>query len=101
MQTPADHDGAASKGPLSHLTVIDLCAARAGPSCVRILGDLGANVIQVTRPDGGFSQSLPDFDLANLHRNKRSLALDLQKEEGRDVFLRLVNSANIVDASNP
>ena len=96
MQPPREQDGAANKGALSHLTVIDLSAARAGPSCVRILADLGANVIQVTRPDGGFSQSLPDFDLANLHRNKRSLALDLQKEEGRDVFFRLVKTADVV-----
>jgi crotonobetainyl-CoA:carnitine CoA-transferase CaiB-like acyl-CoA transferase len=96
MQPPPSQQRAALAGPLSHLTVIDLCAARAGPSCVRILADLGANVIQVTRPDGGFSQSLPDFDLANLHRNKRSLALDLQKEEGREVFFRLVRQADVV-----
>ena len=67
-------------GALSHIKVVDLAVARAGPSCVRILSDLGASVIQVVRPAGGGGDiGLPSADRENLHRNKRSIALDLQQ----------------------
>jgi formyl-CoA transferase len=82
---------------LSGIKVIDLTQARAGPTCVRILSDMGADVIQVVRPrvesaDTLFSAS----DNSNLHRNKRSVAIDLQKDEGRAVFMRLIEDADIV-----
>ena len=68
-------------GALDHIKVIDVTAARAGPSCVRILADLGADVVQVVRPDGeGVDIGLPPADKANLHRNKLSIAIDLQKK---------------------
>jgi crotonobetainyl-CoA:carnitine CoA-transferase CaiB-like acyl-CoA transferase len=84
------------EGPLSHIKVIDLCLARAGPTCVRQLADMGANVIQVVRPAGGEGVRLPNSDRENLHRNKRSIALDLQKEAGREIFYRLVRDADVV-----
>ena len=88
---------AQNPGPLGHIKVLDLCQARAGPTCVRVLSDLGAQVIQVTRPvDGGVDASFPNFDRENLHRNKRSIFLDLQTDEGRQVFYRLVKDADVV-----
>jgi len=91
MTTPA------APGPLSHVKVLDLCIARAGPTCVRVLADLGAQVIQVVRPDGaGIDSSLPNFDRENLHRNKRSICINLQTEAGRDVFYRLAQDADVV-----
>ena len=86
-----------SQGPLGHIKVLDLCQARAGPTAVRVLADLGAQVIQVTRPaDGGVDASFPNFDRENLHRNKRSIFLDLQTDAGRQVFYRLVKDADVV-----
>lgn len=87
----------ASQGPLSHLKVLDLCLARAGPTCVRQLADMGADVIQVVRPgDASFDARFPNSDRENLHRNKRSIALDLQNEAGRAVFLKMVKTADVV-----
>ncbi|MBV9582161.1 MAG: CoA transferase, partial [Chloroflexi bacterium] len=84
-------------GPLAHIKVLDLCQARAGPTAVRVLADLGAQVIQVTRPAaGGVDASFPGFDRENLHRNKRSMFLDLQTDAGREVFYRLVADADVV-----
>jgi crotonobetainyl-CoA:carnitine CoA-transferase CaiB-like acyl-CoA transferase len=84
-------------GPLSHVRVLDLCIARAGPTAVRVLADLGAQVIQVVRPDAaGIDSSLPNFDRENLHRNKRSISLNLQTDAGREVFYRMVRDADVV-----
>ena len=84
-------------GALEHIRVIDVTAARAGPSCVRILADLGASVIQVTRPgEGGVDSGLADPDRENLHRNKRSVMIDLQKPQGQQLFLRLIENADVL-----
>src|SRR5947209_16391783 len=95
MATP---NGARSGvGPLSHIKVLDLCHARAGPTCVRVLADFGAEVVQVVRPtEGTLDASFPNFDRENLHRNKRSIAIDLQTDAGRQVFYRLVKEADVV-----
>jgi crotonobetainyl-CoA:carnitine CoA-transferase CaiB-like acyl-CoA transferase len=87
----------ATAGPLSHIRVIDLCLARAGPTCVRQLADMGADVIQVVRPgDASFDARFPNSDRENLHRNKRSIAIDLQTEAGHGLLLRLVKEADVV-----
>jgi crotonobetainyl-CoA:carnitine CoA-transferase CaiB-like acyl-CoA transferase len=87
-----------AEGALSGTKVVDLTQARAGPTCVRILADLGADVIQVIRPsnEGNIDSSFPNFDRENMHRNKRSVAINLQTEAGRDVLLRLVKDADVV-----
>jgi formyl-CoA transferase len=86
-----------SVGPLAHIKVLDLCLARAGPTAVRVLADFGAQVIQVVRPaETGIDSSLPNFDRENVHRNKRSIAIDLQTDAGRDVFYCLVRDADVV-----
>ena len=73
-----------SKLPLSRFKVIDLTRVRAGPTCVRQLADWGAEVIKVEAADGdgglGGDRHGPDFQ--NLHRNKRSMTLNLKKPEG-------------------
>ncbi len=86
---------------LDHLTVLDLSRVRAGPTCCRILADFGANVIKIEAPPGvdpneGMSGARHGYDMLNLHRNKRSLTLNLKKPEGRAVFLHMVEKADIV-----
>jgi crotonobetainyl-CoA:carnitine CoA-transferase CaiB-like acyl-CoA transferase len=86
---------------LSRFTVLDLTRVRAGPTCVRQLADWGANVVKIEQPERleqgdplGGARSAGDFQ--NLHRNKRSMTLDLKSKEGRDVFLRMVKQADVV-----
>ena len=88
---------ATNSGPLAHIKVLDLTIARAGPTCVRVLADHGAQVTQVTRPDpGGFEMSFLGSDRQNVHRNKRSIAINLQSDAGRSVFYRLAKDADVV-----
>jgi formyl-CoA transferase len=84
--------------PLDDIRVIDLTVARAGPTCVRQLADWGADVIRVDRPGGGetFSGARHGSDFQHLHRNKRSLTLDLQSPDGREVLLRLADTADVL-----
>ncbi len=79
-------------GALTGIRVIDLTIARAGPTCVRQLADLGAEVIRISAPGRA---DLPGSDSHNLHRNKRSMVLDLKQERGREVLYRLVESADV------
>jgi formyl-CoA transferase len=86
---------------LERFTVLDLTRVRAGPTCVRQLADWGANVIKVEMPDTGPEghamggpRAGPDFQ--NLHRNKRSLTLNLKAEAGRKILLELVRRADVV-----
>ncbi|SDR62127.1 formyl-CoA transferase [Rhizobiales bacterium GAS113] len=83
---------------LSRFKVLDLTRVRAGPTCVRQLADWGAQVIKIEMPGDGDSlggaRHGPDFQ--NLHRNKRSLTLDLKQQEGVAIFRELVKSADVV-----
>ncbi len=89
-----------SRLPLSRFTVLDLTHARAGPTAVRQLADWGANVIKIEpRGDDGrdVTGSRRDgFDFQNLHRNKRSLSLNLKTDEGRAIFMKLAEKADVV-----
>ncbi len=85
--------------PLSPYTVLDLTRVRAGPTCVRQLADWGANVIKIESPlDQGeaLGGDRHGFDFQNLHRNKRSLTLNLKAPEGKEIFHRLVERADVV-----
>ena len=87
--------------PLANLRVLDLTRARAGPTCCRILGDFGADVIKIEAPPGvdpneGMSGARDGSDMLNLHRNKRSLTLNLKEKTGHDIFMRLVTDADVV-----
>ena len=86
---------------LSRFTVLDLTRVRSGPTCVRELADWGANVIKIETPKrlekgegpGGPRQG-PDFQ--NLHRNKRSMTLDLKSPQGHAALLRMVAKSDVV-----
>ena len=90
--------GPAAGMPLSDLLVIDLTRARSGPTCVRQLADWGADVVKIEPPPSSGVQATitggrHGFDFQNLHRNKRSLTLDLKAPEGRQVLLDLAKTA--------
>jgi crotonobetainyl-CoA:carnitine CoA-transferase CaiB-like acyl-CoA transferase len=81
--------------PLEPYTVIDLTRARSGPTCVRQLAEMGAKVIKVeSREQDDFTRD--EFDFQNLHRNKRSMTLDLKNPKGVEVLKRLVAKADVV-----
>ena len=86
---------------LSRFTVLDLTRVRAGPTCVRQLADWGADVIKIEMPERGPDGNAlggprggPDFQ--NLHRNKRSMTLNLKEEAGRAIFMTLAERADVV-----
>jgi crotonobetainyl-CoA:carnitine CoA-transferase CaiB-like acyl-CoA transferase len=86
---------------LAHLRVLDISRVRAGPTCVRILGDFGADIIKIEAPAGvdpneGMSSARDGYDMINLHRNKRSLTLNLKERCGHEIFMRLVKDADVV-----
>jgi crotonobetainyl-CoA:carnitine CoA-transferase CaiB-like acyl-CoA transferase len=85
--------------PLSRFTVLDLTHARAGPTAVRQLADWGAKVIKIEPPSdrGDVTGSRRDgFDFQNLHRNKRSLGLNLKTEDGKAIFMKLAEKADVI-----
>lgn len=86
--------------PLAHIKVLDLTAHRAGPTAVRQLADWGAQVIKIEPPsendDDAMGNKRHGFDFQNLHRNKRSLTLNLKSKEGHDIFMKLVKEADVV-----
>ncbi len=87
--------------PLARFKVLDLTRARAGPTAVRQFADWGADVVKIEAPasSGYFdhmSQPRTTYEAQNLHRNKKSMTLNLQAEEGRAVFLRMVEGADVV-----
>lgn len=85
-------------GPLAGLTVLDLTIARAGPTAVRLLADWGADVIKIEPPTSGgdITGARRGPDEQNLHRNKRSLCIDLKNPAGHALFLRLSARADII-----
>ncbi len=87
--------------PLGDIRVLDLTVARAGPTCVRQLADWGADVIRVEPPPdparpGQAAEGRHDCDFQHLHRNKRSLSLNLKAPGARDVLMRLVDTADVL-----
>ena len=83
--------------PLDDITVLDLSIARAGPTAVRQLADWGANVVRIESPGGGFEaggQSSPDY--LNLHRNKRSICINLKNANGKNLFHAMVSQSDVV-----
>jgi len=84
--------------PLARFKVLDLTRVRAGPTCVRQLADWGADVIKIEMPgvDDGLGGPRHGPDFQNLHRNKRSMTLDLKQAEGLAVFREMVKTADVV-----
>ena len=94
---------ATPRGPLADLRVVDFSQGVAGPSCAMLLGDLGADVIKVEPPQGdwlrGVGSCVRDQESSahlSLNRNKRSFCVDLKKQEGREVALRLAQRADVI-----
>ena len=95
--------GKQATGPLSGLVVLDLTWVLAGPYASMILRDLGAEVVKVERPPFGdvARTTAPYIDsesgyFFSINRGKKSVCLDLKLPAGRDLFLRLVEKADVV-----
>ena len=96
---PAPHPG-----PLAGMRVLELAQIMAGPTCGALLADLGADVIKVEKlPDGDDARGYREPRVNGvsapyliLNRNKRGLALDLKRREGREILLRLVRNADVL-----
>src|ERR1700742_289288 len=95
--------------PLHGLRVLDVSQVMAGPFCSMLLADMGADVIKIEPPDGGDqTRRAMGFKLKgndslgffNLTRNKRSLTPNLKSKNARDVFYRLVKTADILIENN-
>ncbi len=96
----------AARGPLAGVRIVDMTAVVLGPLATQILGDYGADVIKIEPLEGdlmrangaqkadGSTAGLSSIFLA-INRNKRSLAIDLKKQEGRDAVRRLVRTADV------
>jgi crotonobetainyl-CoA:carnitine CoA-transferase CaiB-like acyl-CoA transferase len=91
----------AASTALQRLRLIDLSRVRAGPTCVKQFADFGADVIKIESPPGvdpnenmGGPRDGPDMQ--NLHRNKRAMTLNLKTAEAKEVFARLVKTADVV-----
>jgi crotonobetainyl-CoA:carnitine CoA-transferase CaiB-like acyl-CoA transferase len=91
--------------PLGDIRVIDLTVARAGPTCVRQFADWGADVIRVEPPAGpgsapagqdSFGGNRLGSDFQQLHRNKKSLSVNLKSPAGRELLMRLVDTADVL-----
>jgi crotonobetainyl-CoA:carnitine CoA-transferase CaiB-like acyl-CoA transferase len=94
---------AATAGPLAGIRVVELATVIMGPFGAQLLGDLGAEVIKVETGTGDGSRMMgggPHPELSgialNLHRNKRSIGIDLKAPRGRDVLLRLLADADVL-----
>ncbi len=90
-----------SSPALANLRILDLTRVRAGPTCCRIFADFGADVIKIEAPPGvdpneGMSGAREGSDMQNLHRNKRSITLNLKTPAGLAIFKRMVATADIV-----
>ena len=84
---------------LSRYKVLDLTRARAGPTAARQMADWGADVIKIEaagQTAGGDLGSRHGPDFQNLHRNKRSLTLDLKSPDGLEIFNKLAAGADVV-----
>jgi formyl-CoA transferase len=83
--------------PLAHIRVLDLTRVRAGPHAVRQLSDWGAQVIKVEGPyDDDMTGARDGSDFQNLHRNKRSIVLDLKQQAGVETLRKLAAGADVL-----
>ena len=97
-------NAASHPGPLAGMRVLELAQIMAGPTCGALLADLGADVIKVEKLPGGDDARGYREPRVNgvsapyliLNRNKRGIALDLKRREGREILLRLVRHADVL-----
>lgn len=99
-------DAETDTGPLDGLKILDASRVLVGPFCTMQLGDLGADVVKVERPDAGdqtrgwhpptYGDSEESAYYMSINRNKRSITLNLASEDGRDLFRELAAKADVV-----
>lgn len=97
---------ASQNGPLSDIRVLDLTRIVAGPYCTMILGDLGADVIKIERPNGGdearkwgppfVGETNESTYFLCLNRNKRSVCVDLKSNEGKEIIYDLAKECDVL-----
>jgi len=92
-----------AKGPLHGIRVLDLTKVLAGPFCTMILADLGAEVIKIEKPGVGddsrfFTPFIKDQSayFININRGKKSIVINLKNPKGKELFLKLVEKADVV-----
>ena len=92
-----------SDGALKGLRVVDMTRVLAGPFCSMLLADMGAEVIKVEEPDkGDDARGYPPFlrgasaYFTNLNRNKRSIVLNLKREEAKEILLNLLKKSDVL-----
>ncbi len=93
-------------GPLKGLRVLDLTRVLAGPTCTQMLGDLGAEVIKIEKPEAGddtrgfappfWPETKESAYFLGVNRNKKSLTLDIAQPEGQAIIHRLLESTDIL-----
>jgi crotonobetainyl-CoA:carnitine CoA-transferase CaiB-like acyl-CoA transferase len=95
--------GAAPRGPLAGVRVLDFTTVVSGPLCTQVLGDLGADVVKVEAPRGDSARRMgPPFRgghtpvWAQFNRNKRDIVIDLQRPEGVAVARRIASRVDVV-----
>src|SRR5258706_4249373 len=85
--------------PLTEIRVVEFVHVVMGPSCGLVLADLGAEVIKVEPLDGDHTRKLTASGAGffpTFNRNKKSIAVDLKSKAGREVVLKLIQSADVV-----
>jgi crotonobetainyl-CoA:carnitine CoA-transferase CaiB-like acyl-CoA transferase len=93
-------------GPLSGLRVLDLTRVLAGPTCTQMLGDLGAEVIKIERPEAGddtrgfappfWPETKESAYFLGVNRNKKSVTMDMAKPEAQAILHRLLETTDIL-----
>ncbi len=96
----------APSGPLKGLRVLDLTRVLAGPTCTQMLGDLGAEVIKIERPESGddtrgfappfWPETKESAYFLGVNRNKKSVTIDIGKPEGQAIIHRLLDTCDIL-----
>ena len=103
---PGSDFATSAAGPLQGLRVLDLTRVLAGPTCTQMLGDLGAEIIKIERPEAGDDTRgfAPPFIpntresayFVGVNRNKKSVTVDIAKPEGQALILRLLEHCDIL-----
>jgi crotonobetainyl-CoA:carnitine CoA-transferase CaiB-like acyl-CoA transferase len=106
VQSSGESGGSGPTGPLAGLRVLDLTRVLAGPTCVQMLGDLGADIIKIERPGAGddtrgfapptFPGTQESAYFVGVNRNKRSVTLDIAAAEGQAIVRRLLAGCDIL-----
>src|SRR3954468_23589830 len=96
-------DSAEARGPLAGVSVVELATVIMGPFGSQLLGDLGADIVKVETGVGDGSRIMgggPHPELSgialNLHRNKRSIGIDLKSSRGREILLALLRRSDVL-----